>query len=88
MLAIDDSASIFWARVMRGTWSMAIAVTLRAASRSTRALFLPGHRNEISTAPGLSRSASSWLGGWTFNSTSAADHRAPGSLTSVAPALA
>ena len=42
----------------------------------------------MSTAPGLSRSASSWLGGWTFNSTSAADHRVPGSLTSVAPALA
>ena len=32
---------------MRGTWSMAIAVTLRAASRSTSALFLPGHRNAI-----------------------------------------
>ena len=44
MLAIDDSASIFWARVMRGTWSIASAVALRAARRSMSALFLPGHR--------------------------------------------
>ena len=77
MLAIDDSASIFCARVMRGTWSMAIAVTLPAASRSTSALFLPGHRKLIRVAPGRSRSAS-WTssvgccsGGWTFRTMSA-----------------
>jgi hypothetical protein len=34
MLAIELSASIFWARVMRGTWSMASTVALRLARRS------------------------------------------------------
>ncbi len=42
MFAIDDSASIFCAREMRGIWSTAIAVALRAASRCTTSVFLPG----------------------------------------------
>ena len=87
MLAIEDSASIFWARVMRGTWSIASTVTLRAASRSTRSLFLPGQRKLMSTAPGFSRSTSSALGGCTLSSTSASDHSAAPSAVTVAPAL-
>ena len=40
MFAIDDSASIFCARLMRGTWSIARTVSLRAASRSEQRLVL------------------------------------------------
>jgi len=87
MLAIDDSASIFCARVIRGTWSMAIAVAPRAARRSMSAAFFPGHRKLISTAPALRRSASSGLGGCTLSSTSAPDHSAAVSVAMVAPAL-
>ena len=42
MFAIDDSASIFCARVMRGTWSIAIAVTLRVGEPLDQRLVLTG----------------------------------------------
>ena len=58
MFAIADSASSFWARVMRGTASIANTVTLRAASLSTSALFCAGQMKLIRIAPGFSRSAS------------------------------
>jgi len=65
MFAIDDSASSFCARLMRGTASIAIALALRATSRSSSAAFCPGHRNEISVAPSRSISVSSWpVPGW------------------------
>ena len=63
MFAIDDSASIFCARVMRGTWSIAIAVAFAAAIFSTSSLFFPGHKKLINVAPGRSSSAS-----WTLAS--------------------
>ena len=47
MFAIDDSASIFCARVMRGTWSIAIALMPRAASWLTSAEFCAGYRKLI-----------------------------------------
>ncbi len=87
MLAIDDSASIFCAREMRGTWSMAMAFTLRAAMRSIRSLFLTGHRKLMSIAPAFSRSTSSAVGGCTFTRMSAAPQRAARSGTTVAPAF-
>ena len=58
MFAIADSASSFCARVMRGTASIANTVTLRAASRSTSALFCAGQMKLMRIVPGLSRSAS------------------------------
>ena len=58
MFAIADSASSFCARVMRGTASIASTVSLRAASRSTSALFCAGQMKLISVAARLSRSAS------------------------------
>ena len=42
MLAIDDSASIFCARVMRGTWSMAMAVTFARREPLDERLVLAG----------------------------------------------
>ena len=56
--AVALSASIFWARVMRGTQSMPSTVALRAASISTTGLLMAGQMNEMSVAPSLSRSAS------------------------------
>ena len=87
MLAIDDNASIFCARVMRGIWSIASALTWRAAIRAMRSWFLAGQRKLMSVAPDVSWSASVALGGCTFNSTSAAAHRAALSPTIVAPAF-
>jgi hypothetical protein len=61
MLAIVDSASIFWARLMRGIWSTARAVVPRAAIREISSSCFAGHRKLMTTAPGRSRSAS-WIG--------------------------
>ena len=53
MFAIADSASSFCARVMRGTASIANTVSLRAASRSTSALFCAGQTKLMSVGPRL-----------------------------------
>ena len=87
MFAIDDSASIFCARVMRGIWSIAMAWTFRAARRSMSALFFTGHRKLMSMEPGFSRSASSGVGGCTLSRRSAVDQSAAVSGTTVAPAF-
>ena len=42
MFAIEESASIFWARLMRGTMSIATAVTSFAFSSSSSSAFWPG----------------------------------------------
>ena len=55
---MDDSASIFCAREMRGIISIENAVTLRAASLVTAAEDLSRPRNEMYTAPSGTRSAS------------------------------
>ena len=59
MLAIALSASIFWARVMRGTQSIAKTVAVRAVSLSSSSLFWAGQMKPTSTAPFFSRSGSS-----------------------------
>ena len=72
---------------------MAMAVTFAAASRSTSAWFLPGHRKLMSVAPGRSRSASCTpsagcvSGGCTFRTMSAWPHSSRVSATIVAPAF-
>ena len=42
MFAIEESASIFWAREMRGTMSMAMAVTPLAFRLSSSSAFCAG----------------------------------------------
>ena len=53
MLAIDDSASIFWARETRGTLSMASTVSLRSASCCMSSGFCAGQMKLMSVLPGL-----------------------------------
>ncbi len=77
MEAWDERASIVWARVTRGTSSMANEVTLPAASSRTMSRLRCGARKPISTAPGFSPSAScpgnpsKTPGGVTLSTTSA-----------------
>src|SRR3569832_603543 len=86
MFAIADSASMRWARVMRGTASMASTVALRAARRSISGLFCAGQKNPTSTAPGFTMSASAGVGGRTFRirSDAAYSDRAPGTMRAPA----
>jgi hypothetical protein len=58
MFAIELRASIFCAREMRGTWSIASAVALRAASRWMSSWFLAGHRKLTSVPRSCKSSAS------------------------------
>ena len=71
MFAIDDSTSSDWAREMRGTASIASAVTPRAASAATRSGFSAGASSETTTCPGRSSAISASLGALIFSSTSA-----------------
>ena len=69
-MAWEDSASIDWARVMRGIASMAKLVTPRSASARTVSEAVSGWRKPISTESGPRRAISSELGGATFATTS------------------
>ena len=69
-MACEDSASIDWARVMRGIASMAKLVTPRSASARTVSVAVSGWRKPISTEPSPSRPISSALGGATLATTS------------------
>ena len=62
MLACEESASIVWARVMRGTSSMASALTPRAASAWLSSGRSSGRRYEMTSAPAGSAAISSSLG--------------------------
>ena len=70
MFAIADSVSIFCARVIRGTLSIAKTVAFFLARRSTTSRFCPGQINPTSQPPSRSRSASLSSGGRTFITTS------------------
>src|SRR5687768_11272671 len=84
MFAIDDSASTFWARLMRGMQSIAIALTFCAARRSTTSGFCAGKMNETSSAPARIRWISCGSGARTLATTSAAHASSVGTI--VAPA--
>jgi hypothetical protein len=92
MFAIELNASIFCARVTRGTWSIASTVARRSPSRCTSSWFAAGQMKLTSVADGCSRSASwcpsavSSSGGRTFSTISASRQRATVSLTTRAPA--
>ena len=52
MFAIDDNASIFWARETRGTLSMASTVSLRSANCCMSSGFCAGQMKLTSVLPG------------------------------------
>ena len=86
MFAIELSASIFCAREIRGTISMAITLAPLAAICAICSSFCAGKKNEISVLPSLNRFASVSFGGRTFAIVSAAFHKAAAVLTTVTPA--
>ncbi len=71
MFAIDDSTSSDCAREMRGTASIASAVTPRAARVATRSGFRAGPISDTTTWPGRSSAISASVGALIFSSTSA-----------------
>ncbi len=85
MFAMDDNTSRDWAREMRGTASMARAVTPRAASLSTSSGLSAGESSETTTWPGRNRAISASEGALIFSRTSA--FQTASSMTS-APAAA
>ena len=94
MLAIDDSTSRDWARLIRGTASIAIAVTPAARSFSTSSGLSAGARSETITVPERSREISSSEGAltlWTMSephACSASTTRAPAAAYASSEKLA
>ena len=86
MFAIDDSTSIDWAREMRGTASMASAVTPRSVSSVNSRSFCAGASRLTRVAPERSRPTSSSVGTATFITTSLDQAASPS--TRSAPASA
>ena len=86
MLAIEDNTSRAWAREMRGTASIAIAVTPAAASLSTSAGLRAGCARLTRIAPGRSCAISSSEGALIFVTMSAPQTVA--GWATVAPAAA
>ena len=58
MVAIDDSASMLWARVMRGMSSIENALAPRSATARAAAGSPSGSENPTRACPGRSRAAS------------------------------
>ena len=89
MFAVELSASIFWARVIRGIMSTASVVTPRPRSASRSSSFWAGKTKEIRVPPSRSRWISSTpspeRGARTFSTTSAAKASSP--PTTRAPAV-
>jgi hypothetical protein len=85
-LAIDDSASIFCARLIRGTMSMAMTVAPCARHSSSSASFCAGQKKEISVCPSRRRFVSSSDGPRTLMTTSAACHSASALDSTSTPA--
>ncbi len=75
-LACEDSASITWAREIRGIASTAKACTPRCFSAPIWLSALRGAKKPISVCPERSRATSSDVGGATLTTTSAA-HASP-----------
>ena len=86
MLAIDDSASSFCAREMRGTLSIASTVAFRAASCCSRSGFCAGQMKLTSVPPSRSRPTSSRLGARTLKTMSDVAQSLARSSTISAPA--
>jgi hypothetical protein len=87
-LAIDDKASIFCAREMRGTMSIATAVAPRALTTSSKSGFWAGQKKLIRVWPLRNASASGTSGPRTLTSTSAAATTAAALGSTCTPAAA
>src|SRR5674476_572620 len=81
MEACEVSASMAWARLMRGSSSSAKLVTLRSRSALMASNALYGCRRPTTTEPSCSSSASAGEGGSTLSTTSAAKASAGVSTT-------
>src|SRR3954468_24843973 len=88
MFAMEESASSFCARDMRGTLSIASTVARRAARSRSRSGFCAGQRKLTSVWPSRIMRTSSAFGARTLKTMSAPDHTAAASGTTVAPAAA
>src|SRR4051812_16386005 len=88
MLAIDESASSFCAREMRGTLSIASTVTCLAASSCSSCGFCAGQMKLTRTWPARIDLTSSALGARTLKTMSAPDQTDGASGTTFAPAAA
>ena len=86
MLAIELSASIFCAREIRGTISIAMTVAPLSAAISSPASLPPGLKKEISVLSGVSRFSSVSVGTRTLATISAAFHSCAAVLTISTPA--
>ncbi|MCG3201715.1 MAG: hypothetical protein NFCOHLIN_01585 [Gammaproteobacteria bacterium] len=86
ILAIELSASSFWAREMRGTLSMASTVAFFAASLCISSGFCAGHMKLTTVAPSRIASISSAAGARTLKTMSEVDHSALASGTTSTPA--
>jgi hypothetical protein len=85
-LAIELSASIFCARLMRGTISIAMTVAPFLAAVSSPASLPPGLKNEIRVCPSRNRFSSVSVGTRTLATTSLAFHSAAAVLMISTPA--
>jgi hypothetical protein len=86
MLAIEESASSFCAREMRGTLSIASTVTFLAASACRSSGFCAGQMKETRTWPSRIERTSSSVGARTLKMMSAPDQAEAASATMRAPA--
>ena len=77
MLAIDESASSFCAREMRGTLSIARTVAFLCASACISSGFCAGQMKLTSVWPWRIAAISLWLGARTLNTMSALDQTSP-----------
>ncbi|MNF02025.1 hypothetical protein D3C80_2011180 [compost metagenome] len=84
MFAMELNASSDCAREIRGTESIAITVTPRAASFSISSGFCAGQTKLTSVVPGFNRAISLSVGAFTFRITGACQISDP--LTTSAPA--
>src|SRR2546430_4959504 len=85
MFAIDESASSFCAREMRGTLSIASTVAFFAASACSRSGFCAGQMKLTRICPSRIARTSSSVGARTLKMMSARDHTEAASGTTVAP---
>ena len=85
-VAMEESASIDWARLMRGTNSMLKRVTWRAMAVASAEGASSGRRKPMTAAPDLSRAWSDALGALTTGIRSASPRMDGRSPVTVAPA--
>ena len=86
MFAMEERASSFWAREIRGTLSMASTVAWRAASCCSSSGFCAGQRKQTSVAPSRIMPISRAEGARTLKTMSDLDQSAAAPGITSAPA--